>query len=79
MPSEDSSDLPKVMNQSAAIRLLEAHGWTLTRGGKHVVKMTKPGWRPITLPAAKRRDYSRSLTHRILVQAGLLAPWKDEA
>jgi predicted RNase H-like HicB family nuclease len=31
-------------------RLLEANGWTETAGGKHVVKMTKPGHRPITLP-----------------------------
>jgi hypothetical protein len=25
----------------------------MTRGGKHVVKMTKPGERPITLPRHK--------------------------
>jgi len=28
--------------------------WKMTRGGKHVVKMTKPGERPITLPAPTR-------------------------
>jgi predicted metal-dependent phosphotriesterase family hydrolase len=31
-----------VLNQKAARKLLEDHGWTMTRGGKHVVKMTKP-------------------------------------
>jgi hypothetical protein len=29
----------------------------LERGGRHQVKMTKPGWRPITLPENKRRAY----------------------
>ena len=32
-----------VLNRKAARKLLEEHGWTMTRGGKHVVKMTKPG------------------------------------
>jgi len=38
-------------------RLLEANGWTATVGGKHQVKMTKPGYRPITLPMNHGRDY----------------------
>ncbi len=38
-----------VLNQEAARKLLEEHGWTVTRGGTHVVKMTKSGERPITL------------------------------
>jgi predicted RNA binding protein YcfA (HicA-like mRNA interferase family) len=61
----------RVLNQKTAERLLEEHGWTRTRGGKHAVKMVKPGNRPITLPTHKRRDYSRSLTRAILRQAGL--------
>jgi hypothetical protein len=41
-----------VLNQNAARNLLEQYGWTMTRGGKHVVKMTKPGERPITRTCA---------------------------
>ena len=29
-----------VLNQKSARKLLERNGWTMTRGGKHVVKMT---------------------------------------
>jgi predicted RNA binding protein YcfA (HicA-like mRNA interferase family) len=67
-------DLPKTLNQRSAAELLEAHGWTRTRGGRHVVKMEKPGHRPITLPAHKRRDYPAGLTAAILRQAGLKRP-----
>jgi hypothetical protein len=45
--------LPRVLNQRSARQLLEAHGWTKTIGGKHAVKMTKPGQRPITLPCTE--------------------------
>ena len=59
-------------NQQSMKRLLEANGWTETRGGKHVVKMTKPGHRPITLPHDKGGGgYPNSLTAAILRQAGL--------
>lgn len=45
-----------------------------TRGGKHVVKMTKPGHRPITLPHDKGKGgYAPGLTAAILRQAGLRA------
>jgi predicted RNA binding protein YcfA (HicA-like mRNA interferase family) len=64
-------ELPRVLSQRSAKRLLEAHGWTETIGGKHSVKMTKPGHRPITLPANKRRDYPPGLTAAILREAGL--------
>ncbi|HEV3000598.1 MAG TPA: type II toxin-antitoxin system HicA family toxin [Solirubrobacteraceae bacterium] len=60
-----------VLNQKKAIKLLKSNGWTQTVGGKHVVKMTKPGCRPITLPMHKGCDYSPGLTSRILKQAGL--------
>jgi predicted RNA binding protein YcfA (HicA-like mRNA interferase family) len=60
-----------VLSQKAARKLLEHNGWTMTRGGKHVVKMTKPGERPITLPHHKGRDYPPGLTAAILRQAGL--------
>ena len=48
---------PRALNQRSMRKLLEANGWVATVGGKHVVKMEKPGRRPITLPANKRRDY----------------------
>ena len=62
---------PRILNQKDAIALLQEHGWTLTTGGKHGVKMTKPGARPITLPMHRRGDYGRRLTRSILRQAGL--------
>jgi predicted RNA binding protein YcfA (HicA-like mRNA interferase family) len=40
---------------------LEAAGWTLERGGKHAVKMTKPGRRPITLPYHGGQTYGKGL------------------
>jgi len=53
-------------------RLLEADGWTESAGGKHVVKMTKPGRRPITLPHDKGGGgYPIGLTMAIMRQAGL--------
>jgi predicted RNA binding protein YcfA (HicA-like mRNA interferase family) len=54
------------MSQRTAKRLLEENGWTEETGGKHVVKMTKPGERPITLPRHQGADYSPSLTAAIL-------------
>jgi predicted RNA binding protein YcfA (HicA-like mRNA interferase family) len=59
-------------NQRSIKRLLEANGWTETIGGKHNVKMEKPGQRPITLPPDKGGGgYARGLTAAILRQAGL--------
>jgi predicted RNA binding protein YcfA (HicA-like mRNA interferase family) len=66
-----SQRLPRVLNQRAAIRLLKRNGWTKEQGGKHYVKMVKPGWRPVTLPMHGGEDYSRDLTDRILREAGL--------
>lgn len=63
--------LPRVLSQRSARRLLQEHGWIEERGGKHVVKMTKLGRRPITLPHHGGGDYSRDLTAAILRQAGL--------
>jgi predicted RNA binding protein YcfA (HicA-like mRNA interferase family) len=62
---------PKTLNQKSAIKLLKEHGWTQGAGGKHVVKMEKPGCRPITLPMHKGRDYSPALRAAILREAGL--------
>jgi len=71
-------DLPRVLSQRTAKQLLEANDWTETIGGKHVVKMTKEGQRPITLPACRRQDYSPGLTAAILRQAGLKPKEGDE-
>lgn len=45
-------EIPKTLDQRAAQKLLEQHGWSRTIGGKHGVKMEKPGHRPITLHSA---------------------------
>ena len=59
-------------NQRSMKRLLEQNGWTQVQGGKHVVKMVKPGQRPITLPHDKGgRGYPVSLSQAILREAGL--------
>jgi predicted RNA binding protein YcfA (HicA-like mRNA interferase family) len=49
------------LSQKKAIKLLRENGWTQARGGKHQVKMTKLGSRPITLPQHKGRDYPTGL------------------
>jgi predicted RNA binding protein YcfA (HicA-like mRNA interferase family) len=64
-------EIPKVGSQSVAIRLLEQDGWTQAQGGKHNVKMKKPGERPITLPHHGGKDYGKALWAAILRQAGL--------
>jgi len=60
------------VNQKKAIERLREHGCTRARGGKHQVKMTKPGRRPITLPHHRGRDYPPGLAMAILRQGGLL-------
>jgi predicted RNA binding protein YcfA (HicA-like mRNA interferase family) len=62
---------PKTFNQAEARKLLETHGWSCTRGGKHNIKMEKDGMRPITLPRPKGQQYSKGLTRAILRQAGI--------
>jgi predicted RNA binding protein YcfA (HicA-like mRNA interferase family) len=59
------------LTQKKAIKLLKEDGWVQVRGGKHQVKMTKPGKRPITLPHHKGRDYPAGLARAALKQAGL--------
>jgi predicted RNA binding protein YcfA (HicA-like mRNA interferase family) len=68
---EEQRHIPRVLNQQSAKKLLEAGGWVETLGGKHVVKMTKAGHRPITLPHHGGDDYSPGLRNAILRQAGL--------
>jgi predicted RNA binding protein YcfA (HicA-like mRNA interferase family) len=68
----DKTELPKTFNQAEARKLLQANGWSKTKGAKHAIKMEKDGMRPITLPAHKRQQYSKDLTRAILRQAGLV-------
>lgn len=63
--------MAELLDQKSAISLLEANGWTRSRGGKHVVKMAKPGERPITLPHHHGQSYAKGLTTAIRRQAGL--------
>jgi len=67
----NGDDLPRVATQREMQTLMEANGWTKTVGGKHSVKMEKPGERPVTLPMHKGAKYGMDLTARILRQAGL--------
>ena len=66
-----SGPVKGTLNQKKAIRLLKENGWKQARGGKHQVKMTKPGCRPITLPQHKGHDYQPGLAGSILKQARL--------
>lgn len=51
------SALPKTQVQW--IKVLRSHGWRQEAGGKHQVKMTMSGRRPVTLPDNHRRAYSK--------------------
>jgi DNA topoisomerase IA len=57
--------------QKEWIKRLQDAGWILDRGGKHQVKMTKLGQRPITLPENKRRAYSKGFEAQLRREAGL--------
>jgi len=59
------------MTQKEWIKLLQAEGWTRETGGKHQVKMTKPGHRPITLPENHRRSYTKGFEAALRRQTGL--------
>jgi len=59
------------MTQREWIKLLESHGWLHETGGKHQVKMTKQGRRPITLPANKRQAYSKGMEAALRRQVDL--------
>ncbi len=50
---------------------LEGDGWVDTGGKKHVVKMSKPGHRPITLPMCGGETLDVGLSSAILRQAGI--------
>jgi predicted RNA binding protein YcfA (HicA-like mRNA interferase family) len=61
----------KRYSQKALVRELSKHGWTKTAGGKHQVKMVKPGERPITIPEFRGETLPIGLSRSILKQAGV--------
>jgi predicted RNA binding protein YcfA (HicA-like mRNA interferase family) len=63
--------MPKLLDQRSAMKLLQEHGWTIGKPGRHVVKMVKEGARPITLPHHRGQVYGKGLTHAIIRQAEL--------
>jgi predicted RNase H-like HicB family nuclease len=64
------------LSQKKPIKLLKENGWTQARGGKHQVKMTKEGCRPITLPQQKgEKGFVMELTARIHIEEG--SYWAD--
>jgi predicted RNA binding protein YcfA (HicA-like mRNA interferase family) len=65
------------LDQRDAIKFLSDFGWRVGRPGRHAVKMVKRHHRPITLPRHHGGTYSKSLTYRIVKQAGLEP--KDQA
>jgi predicted RNA binding protein YcfA (HicA-like mRNA interferase family) len=50
---------------------LKGEGWVNTGGGKHVIKMSKPGHRPITIPMCGGETLDVALSSSILKQAGI--------
>ncbi len=60
-----------LLSQKNAKKLMEADGWIAKRGGKHVIKMTKEGHRPVTLPYHGGQTYGKDLSAAIRRQAGL--------
>lgn len=57
------------MNQKQWTKQLKSEGWAQKLGGNHVVKMTKKGHRPITLPHHKGETYTKGLDAEIRRQA----------
>jgi len=50
---------------------LEEDGWVKKTGGKHVILMTKPGHRPVTIPLHKGQTFDVGMSSDILKQAGI--------
>lgn len=57
--------------QAQWIKLLRDDGWKQETGGKHQVKMTRQGRRPITLPDNHRRTYSKGFEAQLRREARL--------
>jgi predicted RNA binding protein YcfA (HicA-like mRNA interferase family) len=53
------------LSQKTAKRLAEENGWTETQGGRHNIKMEKPGCRPVTLPHHGGKEWGKDLSARV--------------
>jgi predicted RNA binding protein YcfA (HicA-like mRNA interferase family) len=61
----------KRYTQKALAKVLKEHGWEQSVGGKHQVKMTREGHRPVTIPEFKGETLPVGLSQAILKQAGI--------
>ena len=57
--------------QKELIKKLKENEWTQSVGGKHQVKMTREGHRPVTIPEFKGETLPVGLSQAILKQAGI--------
>jgi predicted RNA binding protein YcfA (HicA-like mRNA interferase family) len=57
--------------QKELIRRLSGAGWKRQAGGRHQVKMTKEGRRPVTIPEYRGETLPVGLSEAILKQAGI--------
>lgn len=57
-----------LLSQTTAKKFAEEIGWTETQGGKHSVKMEKPGCRPVTLPHHGGKQWGKDLSARVRKQ-----------
>ena len=56
------------------IKLMRSNGWRQEAGGKHQVKMTMSGRRPVTLPDNHRRAYSKGFEAQLRREIRLDGP-----
>jgi hypothetical protein len=56
------------------IKLMTSNGWRQEAGGKHQVKMTMSGRRPVTLPDNHRRAYSKGFEAQLRRETRLDRP-----
>lgn len=61
----------KRYTQKTLIKMLKERGWEQSVGGKHQVKMTREGHRPVTIPEFKGETLPVGLSQAILKQAGI--------
>jgi len=61
----------KRYTQKTLIKMLKDQEWERSVGGKHQVKMTREGHRPVTIPEFKGETLPVGLSQAILKQAGI--------
>jgi hypothetical protein len=60
-----------LLDQTAAVRLLQEHGWRVGGRSRHGIKMLPPRVRPIILPQNHGRPYGKGMGGAIAREAGL--------